>query len=109
MVKLVGTTRKIFKSIYKSDNNNSLIDIDILSQTFSDLNQLEQDLRYLRDVSLIDTDYNYNYHLTTQGRNYYKLERLTIISECVRSFIFPLIVAFFTALITTLLTLWLKH
>ena len=102
---LVGTPKKVFNIIFDRFNSNNPIDSDELKTIFTNEAQLEEDLFYLRNLDLIDTDYQWKYILTTKGRVYKKELFLYWFEKVRTSIIFPLIVAFITALITTLLTL----
>lgn len=104
MVILVGTPKKIFKIIYNRYNSNNLINSDELQCLFPNEQELRDDLAYLKNLDLIDYDYNWNYLLTSKGRIYFKLKLQYYFDTAVNSIFCPIIVAF----ITTLITLWLK-
>lgn len=104
MVILLGTPKKIFKIIYNRYNSNNPINSDELISLFSNTQELEEDLKYLKSLELIDYDYNWNYLLTARGRIYYKLKLSYYLDIVTKSIFCPIIVAF----ITTLITLWLK-
>ncbi len=104
MVKLVGTPKRIFKKIYKRYNSNNLINSDELLKLFPNAIYLEQDLTYLHELGLIEIDSEYCYHLTSSGRQYFKLETSDSFEIVIKSIFCPIIVAFFT----TLVTMWLS-
>ena len=104
MVILLGTPKKIFKIIYNRYNSKNPINSDELTSLFSNTQELEDDLNYLKSLELIDYDYNWNYLLTAKGRIYYKLKLSYYLDIATKSIFCPIIVA----LITTLITLWLK-
>lgn len=105
MIKLVGNPKKVFKKIYKRYNSNNLINSDELLKLFSNETQLEQDLTYLHDLGLIEVDNNYFYHLTSLGRQYFKLKTSDSFETVIKSIFCPIIVS----IITTLITMWLSH
>lgn len=105
MIILVGTPKKVFKVIYKRYSTNNCIDSDELRSIFTNEIQLDEDLAYLKKLDLIDVDHHWKYQLTTNGRIYYKELCFYWFEKITTSLIFPLIIAFFTALITTILTL----
>ena len=104
LIKLVGNPRKIFKLIYSRYNTNNFINFDEFQSIFTNSQELEADLAYLKSLELIDYDYHWNCLLTAKGRIYFKLEFLYYFEIVTKSIICPIIVAF----ITTLITLWLK-
>lgn len=105
MNNLTGNPRKLFKIIYKRYNKNNLINSDELSNLFPNTQELEEDLTYLHTLDLIDHDYDWNYLLTAKGRIYFKTRRIFWFEKIITSIFFPLVVAFVTALITSLITL----
>lgn len=104
MIKLVGTPKRIFKKIYKRYNSNNPINSDELIKLFSNMSHLEQDLTYLHELGLIEVDSDYRYYLTSLGRQYFKLETSDSFEIVIKSIFCPIIVAFFT----TLVTMWLS-
>ena len=101
---LTGNPRKIFKLIYKRYNSNNLINSDEIKILYPNIQELESDLCYLYSLGLIETDYQWNYLLTSKGRTYFKNIFLEIFLTLTKSFFCPIIVAF----VTTLITIWLK-
>lgn len=104
MINLVGIYRKMFKVIYKACNKNCFIDYDQLKNTFPNSTTLNEDLIYLCHLGLIYDDNYCRYHLTPTGRMYFKNETSNSFEIIIKSIFCPIIVAFFT----TLITLWLK-
>lgn len=104
MVILVGSPKKLFKLIYNRYNSKNLINSDELQAVFPDTQELNEDLTYLKNLELIDCDYNWNYLLTSKGRIYFRLELQYYFDTAVKSIFCPIVVAF----VTTLITLWLK-
>lgn len=102
---LVGTPKKVFNVIFDRFTANNPIDSDELKTIFKSETQLEEDLLYLENLGLIETDYQWKFILTTEGRIYNKELFWYWFEKVIISIIFPLIVAFITALITTLLAL----
>lgn len=104
MVILVGSPKKLFKLIYNRYNSKNPINSDELEVLFSNRQDLESDLNYLKSLELINSDYNWNYLLTAKGRIYFKLKLQYYFDTAVKSIFCPIVVAF----VTTLITLWLK-
>lgn len=104
MDNLTGNPRRILKTISKRYKNNKLINSDEIITLFPNIDELEEDLIYLQSLKLIDRDCEWNYYLTTQGRIYFKTETINSFEIVIKSIICPIVVAFFT----TLITLWLK-
>lgn len=104
MTVLTGTPRKIFKVIFKKYKVNSAISFNTLIKIFPNQIELEDDLKYLETLNLIEHDYHWQYHLTSEGRIYFRAETMHSFETIMKSIICPVIVAF----LTTLITLWLK-
>lgn len=110
MEKLVGNQRKILKIIYNSTKNSKNFQCypkisasSILKHFPNDLVTYD-DLEYLRDIGLIEIGSYQKVALTSKGRSYFKSRQLYWIEAIITSIFCPIVVAFFT----TLITLWLK-
>lgn len=104
MLKLVGNQKKIFKIIYKHCLNNKIINSCYFYNLDYNVDEFDDDIKYLIEQDLIFCDYNWNYKLTAKGRSYFKYRLSFWVETLIRSIFCPILVAFFT----TLITLWLK-
>lgn len=105
MDKLSGNKRKILRYIYKHQKDN-LTRFNIVDK-FSHIPNVEikKHVEALRKEDFIYySGLNDNLKLTSKGLSYLSLETQDNIETCIKSILFPIVVAF----ITTLITLWLK-
>lgn len=106
MDKLVGNQRKVFLYIYKN-RNKGLTRFDIPRNIKSISNhEVSMHLRdLLKSKYIFYTGINDTIDLTSKGLSYFSNETNDAIETCIKSIIFPLVVAFITAKIT----LWLSN
>ena len=105
-----GKQHKVLKIIYKKYKKNLLVTKSELSRIthmpYKEIDIICNELKRNGFISYIGIDFNPE--LTAKGIDYFSRETTLTFEDVIKSFFFPMLVAFITALLTTLSTLWLK-
>lgn len=106
MNKLYGNKRKVLKVIVKNyRKNNPITRFDIPKLCKISKNEINLILDSLySDKYFSYSGMNYSVILTDKGLSYFHSETCDNIEICIKSLVFPVVVSFFT----TLITLWLR-
>ncbi len=105
-----GKQHKVLKIIYKRYKKDLLITKSELSKIthipYKEIGLICDELKNSGFISYVGIDFNPE--LTAKGIDYFSRETTLTFEDVIRSFFFPMLVAFITALLTTLSTLLLK-
>lgn len=107
MDKLYSRERKILKIIinnYKKGKHLSKFDIQKMCKYPKDETDLVLNSLY-NNHYFSYSGMNYYIRLTEKGLSYFRYETYDNIEICIKSLVFPVVVSFFT----TLITMWLSH
>ena len=103
---LYGKHRKVLKVICKCKTINRT---ELCEKTKLNEREVYDICRSLNDDGYVSyVGYSYNLKITPKGCDYFAFKKAYWLELFLKSMFCPIVVAFFTALITSLITLWLK-